>query len=102
MKHHVRLIACLLLAAASPVSLIAQYTPSAPARPFPGYANERLRAADPYRSAWDIGVNVRTRYEDKDGAGFTDAGQNWDFSDNPAFDNENSYGLTRVMPRVAY
>ena len=32
-------------------------------------------------SAWDIGVNVRVRLEVKDGAGFTDAGQNWDFSE---------------------
>lgn len=83
-------------------SLIAQYTPSLPARPFPGYANERLRATDPYMSAWDVGVNVRGRFESKEGAGFTDAGQNWDFSTNGAFDNENSYGLLRIMPRVVY
>lgn len=83
-------------------SLCGQYTPSLPARPFPGYANERLRASDPYLAVWDIGVNVRTRFEAKEGAGFTDAGQNWDFAANPAFDNNNRYGLVRVMPRVAY
>jgi hypothetical protein len=96
-----RLAGLAALAAAS-ASLFAQYTPSLPARPFPGYANERLRAGDPYLSVWDIGVNVRGRLEVKDGAGFTDSGQNWDFSSNPAFDNNNSYYLLRVMPRVSY
>ncbi len=97
-----RLAAFAALAAASAASGLAQYTPSLPARPFPGYANERLRTSDPYMSAWDIGVNVRGRLEAKDGAGFTDSGQNWDFSTNPAFDNNNSYWLTRVMPRVGF
>src|SRR5687767_12998295 len=102
-RSRFRVRALLALAALSVVpSLFSQYTPSLPARPFPGYANERLRGSDPYMSVWDIGVNVRGRYEVKDGAGFTDAGQNWDFSSNPAFDNNNSYGLLRVMPRVAY
>lgn len=95
------LVACLALAAALP-SLHAQYAPSLPARPFPGYANERLRSDNVYMNAWDVGVNVRTRFESKLGAGFTDAGQNWDFSSNPAFDNNNTYGLLRIMPRVAY
>ncbi|HYP17657.1 MAG TPA: alginate export family protein [Opitutus sp.] len=79
-----------------------QYTPPPPARPFPGVFNEKLRAADVYMSAWDIGVNVRVRQEDKDDAGFTDAGSNWDFSRRPVDDNNNHYLLTRVMPRVAY
>jgi hypothetical protein len=53
-------------------------------------------------SSWDIGVNVRYRLEDKEDAGFTDAGSNWDFSKRPQDDNNNSYHLTRVMPRVGY
>jgi hypothetical protein len=97
-----RLTALLALASAVSTPLRAQYAPSLPARPFPGYANERLRASDPYMSAWDVGVNLRGRLEVKDGAGFTDSGQNWDFSTNPSFDNNNSYYLTRVMPRVVY
>lgn len=97
-----RFAALVAFALGSAALLHAQYTPSAPARPFPGYANERLRASDPYMSAWDVGVNVRGRGEFKEGGGFTDAGQNWDFSANPAFDNNNSYQLVRVMPRVSY
>lgn len=83
----------------------AQYVPSTPARPFPGYGNERLRAADPYMNAWDIGVNVRERFENKENAGFTYAGQNADFRVNGNGlnnDNNNSYLVLRVMPRVAY
>ena len=90
-----------LVSSALPV-LRAQYTPPPPARPFPGLINEKLRADNIYASAWDVGVNVRVRYEGKDDAGFTDAGSNWDFSKRPQDDNNNHYELTRVMPRVGY
>jgi Xylose isomerase len=82
--------------------LQAQYAPPPPPRPFPGFLNETLRARDVYLSAWDIGVNVRGRYEYKENAGFTDAGSNWDFSTRPQDDNDNAYYLVRLMPRVAY
>jgi hypothetical protein len=93
----------LLLLAAAP-TVCAQYVSSVPARPFPGYLNEWLRA-DPYMSAWDIGINLRVRYEGKDGAGFTYTGSNADFRDLGTGlnnDNVNFYWLTRVMPRVGY
>jgi hypothetical protein len=94
--------AAFLALALTASSALAQYTPPPPARPFPGFANERLRATDVYLSAWDIGVNVRLRAEGKDDAGFTDAGSNWDFSKRPQDDNNNHYVLSRVMPRVGY
>src|SRR4051812_8323919 len=80
----------------------AQYTPPPPARPFPGFANEKLRTENVYMSAWDIGASYRLRFEDKVGAGTTDAGSNWDFSKRVVDDNNNSYLLSRFMPRVAY
>lgn len=96
-------IALLALAfAASPPSARGQFIPPPPARPFPGFANEKLRADNVYMSAWDIGANYRIRSEDKLGAGFTDAGSNWDFSQRRVDDNNNRYLLSRVMPRVAY
>ena len=98
MKTTIRLLSLLALAAPA----FAQYAPPPPARPFPGFANEKLRASDPYLAAWDIGANYRLRFEDKLGAGFTDAGSNWDFSKRPVDDNNNAYLLSRVMPRVAY
>ncbi len=92
------------LAALAPVAR-AQYAPSTPARPFPGYFNEYFRSADAYRANWDIGVNVRERLESKDNAGFTYTGQNADFRLNgpgATVDNNNSYLMLRLMPRVGY
>lgn len=85
---------------AAPAS--AQYAPPPPPRPFPGFANEKFRTDNVYMSAWDIGANYRVRYEAKSGAGFTDAGSNWDFSQRAVDDTKNAYLLSRVMPRVAY
>ncbi len=83
-------------------SALAQYIAPPPPRPFPGFANEKLRAENVYMSAWDIGASYRLRSEDKRGAGFTDAGSNWDFSQRPVDDTDNHYLLSRLMPRVAY
>lgn len=99
MKITHRLITCFALAASA---AFAQYTPPPPARPFPGFANEKLRADNVYMSAWDIGANYRLRFEDKLGGGFTDAGSNWDFSRRAVDDNNNAYYLSRLMPRVGY
>lgn len=90
------------LCAALPVQ--AQYSP-APPRPYPGLVNDKLRASDPYMNQWNVGVNIRGRYEGKFGAGFTAAGSNNDFRNEAAGsarDTENEYYLTRVMPRVGY
>jgi hypothetical protein len=97
-----RLTALLALTSALLATARAQYVPPPPARPFPGFANEKLRADNVYMSAWDIGANYRLRFEDKLGAGFTDAGSNWDFSKRPVDDNNNQYLISRLMPRVAY
>ncbi|WP_404421911.1 alginate export family protein [Nibricoccus sp. IMCC34717] len=99
-RIHTSTTSLVFLALAATAS--AQYAPPAPPRPFPGYINEKLRASDPYMSAWDIGVNIRTRFESKYNGGFTDAGSNWDFSTRKQDDNDNSYTLVRVMPRIAY
>jgi hypothetical protein len=96
-----KILSCGALLALS-LSAFGQYAPPPPARPFPGFANEKLRAGNVYMSAWDIGANYRVRFEDKLGAGFTDAGSNWDFSKRPVDDNNNAYLLSRLLPRVAY
>ncbi len=100
--HRVRLASLALALVTATSGLLAQYAPPPPPRPFPGFLNEKLRASDPYMNAWDFAANVRFRYEAKDNAGFTDAGSNWDFSQRAADDNQNSYLLTRVMPRIGY
>ena len=101
MHLRLHLLPMLLLGSAAS-SLFAQYAPPPPARPFPGFANEKLRASNVYMTAWDIGANYRSRFEQKNGGGFTDAGSNWDFSKRPVDDNNNSYLLSRLMPRVAF
>src|SRR5882672_6411433 len=108
MKPHHPIRSAALLALALTALLAparAQYVPSTPARPFPGYVNEDFRNSDVYMNAWDIGVNVRGRLEGKDGAGFTYAGQNADFrltGSGLNNDNHTQYFLTRTMPRVGY
>ena len=102
MKTILRRALSALLAVAALPALLAQYAPPPPARPFPGFANEKLRATNVYMGAWDIGANYRVRFEDKLGAGTTDAGSNWDFSQRAIDDNNNRYLLSRFMPRVAY
>lgn len=102
MNTTTRLRAILALSVALFSTVSAQYVPPPPARPFPGFANERLRADHVYMGAWDVGINYRVRFEDKMGAGFTDAGSNWDFSKRPVDDNNNRYLISRVMPRLAY
>ncbi|MEY4488728.1 MAG: hypothetical protein RIQ79_1236 [Verrucomicrobiota bacterium] len=104
------------LLALMPAYSYAQYSP-APPRPYPGYINDYLRSKDPYNNQWDIGVNIRARLENKDNAGFTSAGSNRDFSggrptggaigtigkaSGDRFDNNNTYVLTRIMPRIGY
>ena len=85
-------------------SASAQFYPLPPPA-YPGLTNFNLRAADPYAAQWDIGVNIRGRFEDKDNAGFTSGGSNNDFRNSgstDATDNNNTYELLRVMPRIGY
>lgn len=83
-------------------TVFAQSLPATPPRPFPGLLNEHLRADNPSLGSWDVGVNVRLREEDKEEAGTTQAGSNWDFSERPQDNNHNEYQLLRVMPRIGY
>jgi hypothetical protein len=94
------LVPLLLLAAAPGVR--AQYIPPCPSAPVPGVIDSTLRADDPALSAWDIGINERLRDEDKQGAGTTHAGSNYDFSAAPPSENNNDYWISRMMPRIGY
>ncbi len=102
MNTMLRLLAFFAVSATALPVARAQYVPPPPARPFPGFLNEQLRAGNVYMSAWDIGANYRLRFDDKLGAGTTDAGSNWDFSARGIDDNNNQYFVSRLMPRVAY
>ena len=94
----------LLLAAATTVSA-QSYLTSAPPPAGPSVLNEWLRKQSPDFAAWDIGVQLRSRYESKDNFGTTQfggpsAGKD-DFkkiTPNP----DNSFTMERVKPHVGY
>jgi hypothetical protein len=92
----------ILILGFSTASACAQYIPPSPPGPVPGAIDSYLVASDPSFKAWDIGVNERLRYEDKNGAGTTHAGSNFDFDSTPPTTNSNQYWLSRLMPRVGY
>ncbi|MBI2929791.1 MAG: alginate export family protein [Verrucomicrobia bacterium] len=96
-SSHTRLtISALLLAVAAAGSAQNYFTGPAPP-PSPGLLNEWLRKQDVYNSAWDVGAQVRVRYEDRNNF-FSGAN---DFKENTPNPN-NSYWLQRVKPRVGY
>lgn len=78
------------------------YSPTAAVRPSTGYLNDYMRAENPYNSAWDIGAQVRLRYEVKDNYGIVGNGAaSTDFRKDGA-DVDNAYLLYRVKPRIGY
>ncbi len=101
MNNKVLGLATLITACSIPY-LYGQYSAPASVPPYPGLLNTTLRQADASLSAWDFGVNIRFRDENRDNAGTTDAGSNWDFSKRSIDDNQNDYEILRVMPRIGY
>ncbi|MBM3822400.1 MAG: hypothetical protein FJ404_05865 [Verrucomicrobia bacterium] len=82
-------------------TVLAQYSPPPPLRPFPGFINEWLRKDDPYMAAWDIGGSARFRYELKDNIGIAGSPGSLDFRSQGA-DTDNTYFLERVRFRTGY
>lgn len=80
----------------------AQYSPPSPATPVPGIIDDFVKSEDPALKGWDFGVNERFRLEEKEGAGTTHAGNNYDFFANPPTTNSNDYSLSRLLPRIGY
>jgi hypothetical protein len=90
----------LFLIAAAPA--FAQYTPPSPAAPVPGAIDDYLKSEAPGLAGWDFGINERLRSENKDDAGTTHAGSNFDFDAASPTDNSNDYWLTRLFARISY
>jgi hypothetical protein len=74
--------------------LRAQYGPPS-AGPFAGFANEALREHEPAITNWDLGGNVRLRYEIKEGFGIPGVAGSMDFRAQGA-DVSNDYLLSRI------
>jgi hypothetical protein len=98
--------ALLFAAAATATTASADdYFTSPPSAPGPGLINEFLRGDNEKNAAWDIGVQVRLRYEDKNNFGVSQnggpaAGAN-DFKSISA-DRNNSLEAERVTPHLGY
>ncbi|MDB6030988.1 MAG: hypothetical protein JWM16_1326 [Verrucomicrobiales bacterium] len=79
------------------------FNPGTPVRPSAGMLNDWLRKDDPYMAAWDLGTQVRFRYEIRDNFGIAGAGAtSVDFSQNPVAKVDNAYFLHRFKPHVGY
>lgn len=109
MKQNPLLTTSALVLAAS-TALYAQTNPPAatpPAKPGPGLVNEWLRKENPDNVAWDIGGQVRARYEIKEGfgapiaTGLPGAPGPADFRD-VGGNKENVYLLLREKVHVGY
>jgi len=90
----------LVLAAVNTV-YAGDYSPNSAVRPSPGYVNDLLRKDDPYMAAWDIGAQVRLRYEMKENFAVAGSAGSLDFREHGA-NGSNEYLLTRVRARVGY
>ncbi len=94
----------LATAAAAPAQ---SYLTETPPPPSPGFLNEWLRQKDANYNAWDVGVQVRLRYEVKDNFGVSQAGGGTaganDFKANTgALTDDNLIFLQRVKPHIGY
>src|SRR5438045_1642740 len=75
------------------------FNPSTPLRQSSGLVNDLVRKDHPSLSAWDIGAQVRLRYEIKDNFGIPGAGAaSVDFTQRPGTRVDNEYFLDRIKP----
>ena len=79
----------------------AQYAPPAPPQPFPGFVNEALRARDPYANLWDLGGDVRLRFQANESYGIAGKAGSVDFRAKGVSEN-NEYWLMRAKVHVGY
>ncbi|MDB6033255.1 MAG: hypothetical protein JWM16_3593 [Verrucomicrobiales bacterium] len=79
------------------------FNPVTPLRPTAGLLNDSLRRDNPSMIPWDLGAQVRLRYEIRDNFGIAGAGaSSVDFSQQPGARVDNSYFLHRIRPHVGY
>ncbi|MSR43469.1 MAG: hypothetical protein EXS19_05475 [Pedosphaera sp.] len=94
----------LLTLSASLVTAHAQQagSPAAAAKPSAGVVNDWLRSQWTNASPWDVGAQIRLRYEVKENAGnATGAGASADFI-KTGFNNDNVFWVTRTKVHVGY
>jgi hypothetical protein len=77
------------------------YSITGPVRPSAGLVNDWLRQDNPSMAAWDIGAQVRLRYEVRDNMAIAGSAGSIDFRQNGA-DVDNAYFLDRIKPHIGY
>src|ERR1051325_9682633 len=77
------------------------YSLSGPVRPSAGLVNDWLRQDNPSMASWDIGAQVRLRYEIRDNFGIAGTAGSFEFRRNGA-DVDNAYFLHRIKPHIGY
>lgn len=88
---------------AAEVNLLEDFKPMNPLRPSVGLLNDVLREQFPAMTRWDLGTQVRLRYELKDNFGIAGAGAaSVDFTDQPGVPVDNVYFLHRIKPHAGY
>jgi hypothetical protein len=79
------------------------FNPATPPRPSAGLVNDWLHRDGPATIPWDLGVQVRLRYEIRDNFGIAGAGpRSVDFSQQAGVRVDNAYFLHRIRPHVGY
>ncbi|HSH95134.1 MAG TPA: alginate export family protein, partial [Roseimicrobium sp.] len=101
MKYTTQLVTSAIVLSAAAAAYGGDYSITAPLRPSQGYLNDYLRKDDPYMAAWDIGAQIRLRYEVKENMAIAGSAGSLDFRDHGA-DVDNSYLMLRIKPRVGY
>ena len=101
MKSNLKHLSAGALVLAALNSVHAQYAPPPPPAPFQGFLNEALRAKDPYANLWDLGGDLRLRYQANEAYGIAGTANSVDFRKTGARDN-NEYYLLRTTFHVGY
>ena len=111
MKPNLRFLSAGALVFTAINQACAQYTPPPSPAPFAGWLNEYMRKEDPVLAAWDIGGNLRLRFEDHEGYGIPGRGlasppapvnsQSMDFRAHNSLES-NSYFMERLRFHVGY
>ncbi len=101
MKSHLKHLSAGALVLAALNQVHAQYTPPPPPAPFPGFLNEAMRAKDPYANQWDLGGDLRLRFQATEGYGIAGTAGSVDFRDHGA-DVSNEAFFSKLKLHAGY
>lgn len=101
MKNQMKYLSAGALVLAALNQVHAQYTPPPPPAPFPGFLNEYWRGKDPYANQWDIGGDLRLRFQMNESYGIPGVPGSVDFRADGA-DVNNEYYMSKLKFHLGY